>query len=220
MKKTARFDVENLQIRAITLEKFDIENLDLVSLFFQSGYLTVKSYDHLTGSMVLDYPNKEIRECMYEYLLDELAKNPYRLDQKLTIKDISKSLLENDLENVRQILNSILADLPSQTFQKQTEGLYYGLLHIIFSYLGMFIHSEVHSSRGRADMVIQTNSHVYIFEFKFNKSAREALNQIQTKKYGEKYQALNKIITAVGVNFNEAEKQIDDWEILDLSNPS
>lgn len=219
MKKTARFDVENLQIRSITLDKFDIENLELVSLFFQSGYLTVKSYDHLTGSMVLDYPNTEVRECMYEYLLDELAKNPYRLDQKLTMQDISKCLLENDLDGVRQILNSILADLPSQTFEKQTEGLYHGLLHVIFSYLGMFIQSEVHSSRGRADMVIHTNSHVYIFEFKFNKSAQAALTQIQAKKYGDKYCASNKIIMAIGVNFNEAEKQIDDWQTVNLHTP-
>ncbi len=217
MKKNARFDIENLEIRNIVLEKFDIENLDLVPLFFQAGYLTVKKSNPLTGTLLLDYPNKEVQECMYEYLLDDLAKNPYRLNQGITMRDICKSLIENDLENVIQILNSILADLPSETFKKQTEGLYHGLLHIIFSYLGMFIQSEVHSSRGRADVVIQTDSHVYIFEFKFNKSAQEALAQIQRQKYGEKYKTNNKIITAIGVNFSEANKQIDEWQTLILN---
>ncbi len=179
--------------------------------------MTVKKSNPLTGTLLLDYPNKEVQECMYEYLLDDLAKNPYRLNQGITMRDICKSLIENDLENVIQILNSILADLPSETFKKQTEGLYHGLLHIIFSYLGMFIQSEVHSSRGRADVVIQTDSHVYIFEFKFNKSAQEALAQIQRQKYGEKYKTNNKIITAIGVNFNEANKQIDEWQTLILN---
>ena len=115
--------------------------------------------------------------------------------------------------------NGILADLPSETYQKQTEGLYHGLLHVIFSYLGMFANSEVHSSHGtsrnnregRADAVVQTLTDVYLFEFKFNKTAQEALDQIKNKKYADKYRASGKTLTGIGVNFNSTEKKIDDW---------
>jgi hypothetical protein len=108
-------------------------------------------------------------------------------------------------------LNSILADLPYETYQNQSEGLYHGLIHLIFSYLGMFVNSEVHSSQGRADAVVETLTDVYIFEFKFNKTAQEALKQIYENQYANKYQASDKVITGIGVNFNAAKRGIDEW---------
>ena len=165
----------------------------------------------MTGDLVLDYPNKEVRESMYQFLIDDIAKNPYRLHTGRTIQELNQAFIQKDLLQVRTIINSIIADLPSQVFEKQTEGLYHGLIHLIFSYLSMFAQSEVHSSRGRADAVVQTLTDVFIFEFKFNKTAKEGLNQINNRKYADKYRASNKTITAIGVNFNSAERLIDDW---------
>jgi hypothetical protein len=211
MKNHTRFDVENSFANSALLEKYDIENLELIPLLFQTGYLTVKTIDVMTGDMVLDYPNKEVRESMYQFLIDDLAKNPYRTNTGLTMKDLNHAFLSRDLPQVKKIINSILADLPSETYEKQTEGLYHGLLHVIFSYLGMFVNSEVHSSQGRADAVVQTLTDIFIFEFKFNKTAKEAMKQIKSKKYGDKYRALNKPITGIGLNFNAEKKQIDGW---------
>ena len=170
----------------------------------------------MTGEMVLDYPNKEVRESMYQFLISDLARNPYRTNTGRTMRDLNKAFLEKDLENVKTIINSILADLPSQTYLKQSEGLYHGLIHLIFSYLGMLISSEVHSFQGRADSVVETPSDIFIFEFKFNKTAQEAIDQIKTKKYAAKYQNSGKRIIGIGVNFDNESKQIDDWleEIL------
>ena len=109
------------------------------------------------------------------------------------------------------ILNALLADLPDETFKNQTEGLYHGLIHLVFSYLGLFVNSEVHSSQGQADAVVQTLTDVYVFEFKFNKTAEEAIEQINTTNYADKYRASNKLITGIGVNFNADRKQIDGW---------
>jgi hypothetical protein len=204
------FDVENVSINNRVLEKYDIENIELIPLLFQTGYLTVKEIDPLTGDMVLDYPNKEVRESMYEFLIDDIAKNRQRFHTGRTIKDLNLAFVTKDLAQVKKIINSILADLPSQTYQKQSEGLY-GLVHLIFSYLGLFINSEVHSSQGRADAVVQTATDIYIFEFKFNKTAEEAILQIKNTKYADKYRALNKPITGIGLNFNQDERQIDGW---------
>ncbi len=218
MRKHDNFNVENVSINNRILEKYDIENLELIPLLFQTGYLTIKSIDAMTGDMVLDYPNKEVRESMYEFLIDDIAKNPNRFHTGRTIKDLNQAFLSRDLPQVKTILNAILGDLPSETYKKQSEGLYHGLLHIIFSYLGMFINSEVHSSKGRADAVVQTLTDIYIFEFKFNKTAEEALTQIKNTKYADKYCALNKPITAIGLNFNSDLKQIDGWleEVLNI----
>ena len=211
MRRHIRFDVENSVVNNTILDKYDIENIAIIPLLFQTGYLTVKSIDAMTGDMVLDYPNKEVRESMYQFLIDDLAKNPYRTHTGHTIKDLNQAFISKDLPQVKKILNALLADLPSETFVKQREGLYHGLIHLVFSYLGMFVNSEVHSSQGRADAVVQTLTDIFIFEFKFNKTAQEAFDQIINNKYANKYQTSGKTITGIGVNFNSDNKEIDDW---------
>jgi hypothetical protein len=211
MRKYDRFDVENSRVDSSILDKYDIENLALIPLLFQTGYLTVKSANPRTGEYVLDYPNKEVRQSMYAFLIDDIAKNPHRINTGLTIQDLNKAFLSRDLAQVKKILKGLLADLPDQTYKNQTEGLYHGLIHLVFNYLGMFVNSEVHSSQGRADAVVQTLTDVYIFEFKFNKTAQEALDQITKQDYAGKYQASGKTITGIGVNFNSVERTIDGW---------
>ncbi|NJN33737.1 MAG: AAA family ATPase [Saprospiraceae bacterium] len=170
MRSMTFYDVENSVVNNRILDKYDIDNLSLIPLLFQTGYLTVKSMDIMTGEMVLDYPNKEVRESMYEFLIDDVSNNPQRVHTGLTIMDLNRAFVAKDLEKVKNILNSLLADLPDEAFLKQTEGLFHGLIHLVFSYLGVFVNSEVHSSRGHADAVVQTQTDVYIFEFKFNKN--------------------------------------------------
>ncbi len=213
MRKITFFNVENAHINNRILEKYDIENLELIPLLFQTGYLTVKSIDAMTGNMVLDYPNREVRESIYEFLIDDVAKNPLRIHTGMTIEDLKKAFITRDLPKVKTILNSLLGDLPVETFSHQTEGLYHGLIHLVFKYLGLYVNSEVHSSRGHADSVVQTLTDVYIFEFKFNKTAQEGLEQIKKQDYAAPYRASDKMITAIGVNFNsdKDKKGIDDW---------
>jgi hypothetical protein len=211
MRQYARFDVENSVVNNTILDKYDIENIALIPLLFQTGYLTVKSIDAMTGDMVLDYPNKEVRESMYQFLIDDLAKNAYRTHTGHTMQDLNQAFVSKDLSKVKKILNALLADLPAETFEKQREGLYHGLIHLIFSYLGMFVNSEVHSSHGRADAVVQTLTDIFIFEFKFNKTAQAAFDQIIETKYAQKYQTSGKTLTGIGVNFNGEKREIDDW---------
>ena len=216
MRTQVYFNVENIVADNTTFEKFDIENIELVALLFQSGYLTIKERDIWTGEMVLDYPNKEVRESMYQFLIGDLAKNAHRTHTGRTMQDLNKAFLQQDLTKVREILNAILADLPAETFLNQTEGLYHGLLHVIFSYLGMFVQSEVHSSLGRADAVVETATDVFLFEFKFNKTAAAAITQIHNQKYADKYRASGKKIIGIGFNFNSTLRRIDDWLEEDL----
>ena len=211
MKKYVQFNIENAQTNTLLLEKYDIDNLELVSLCFQTGYLTIKYIDPMSGQIVMDYPNEEVRESMYQFIIDDMAYKPGQLNTGLTIRDVNKAFLANDLVQVKAIINSLLASLPYESYQNQSEGFYHGLLHLIFSYIGMFIESEPHLSRGRADVVVQTPQYIYIFEFKFNKTAEEALTQIKTNSYADKYRAAEKVILGIGVNFDESKRQIDGW---------
>jgi hypothetical protein len=211
MRKIAFFNVENVLVNSRIFDKYDIENLELIPLLFQTGYLTIKKSDKMTGDVVLNYPNKEVKDSMYELLIDDIAKNPNRVHTGMTIKDLNSAFVANDLEKVKKILQSLLADLPTETYQNQSEGLFHGLIHLVFSYLGMLVHSEVHSSRGHADAVVQTLTDIYIFEFKFNKTAQEGLDQIKKQDYTGKYQASGKKITGIGVNFDSKIKGISEW---------
>ena len=212
MRERLVFDVENTRINALELEKYDIENLDLIPLLFQTGYLTIQSFDQFTQEILLDYPNKEVRESMYSFMIDGLARNEHRSGAGITNQDLIKAFVAADLDRVKDLINALLAGLPSEAYDKKSEGLYHGLLHFIFQLLGMYLKSEVHSSKGRADSVVQTATHVFIFEFKFNRSANEALKQIKDNKYADKYRADNKKIIGIGVNFVSKDREIDGWE--------
>jgi Predicted AAA-ATPase/PD-(D/E)XK nuclease superfamily len=211
MRRLTYYNVENSIVNDRILDKYDLDNLTLIPLLFQTGYLTVKKVDRMTGDMVLDYPNKEVRESMYEFLIDDVSQNPQRVHTGMAIQDLNKAFVARDLEKVKTILNALLADLPVEAYSKQTEGLFHGLVHLVFKYLGVFVNSEVHSSQGHADSIVQTLTDVYIFEFKFNKTAQEGLDQIKKQDYAGKYRADNKLITGIGVNFSTDKKGIDDW---------
>ena len=211
MRRLTYYNVENSIVNDRILDKYDLDNLTLIPLLFQTGYLTVKKVDRMTGDMVLDYPNKEVRESMYEFLIDDVSKNPQRIHTGMTIMDLEKAFVARDLEKVKNILNSLLADLPVEAYLKQTEGLFHGLIHLVFKYLGLFVNSEVHSSQGHADSVVETLTDVYIFEFKFNKTAEQAMAQIKKTDYAGKYRASDKVITGIGVNFSSDKKTIDEW---------
>lgn len=212
MRERLVFDVENTRINALELEKYDIENLDLIPLLFQTGYLTIKTFDPRTQEILLDYPNKEVRESMYSFMIDGLARNEHRSGAGITNQDLVKAFVAADLDRVKELINALLAGLPSEAYDKKSEGLYHGLLHFIFQLLGMYLKSEVHSSKGRADSVVETATHVFIFEFKFNRSANEGLKQIKTKKYADKYRTDNKKIIGIGVNFVSKDREIKGWK--------
>ncbi len=212
LKKHSEFVVENVSVDSCFLEKYDLENIEPIQLLFQTGYLTVKTLDPMTGNMVLNYPNKEVRESLYRFLIHELARSSRRVRSGMTMEDLQNAFETNNLPRVQVILNTFLGDLPEETFRVKSEGLYHGLIHIVFSYLGVFIQSEVHSSHGRADIVVQTDTDVYIFEFKFKESAEIAFQQILTNGYADKYRASGKRITGIGVNFCQTKKKVADWK--------
>ena len=119
----------------------------------------------MTGDMVLDYPNKEVRESMFRFLLSGLSNPIGFTSSENSVKAMLSALESYDLDTVRTIINALLAGLPYETYQNKSEGLYHGLIHLIFKLMGIFVKSEVHSAFGRADSVVETESDVFIFEF-------------------------------------------------------
>jgi hypothetical protein len=100
---------------------------------------------------------------------------------------------------------------------KKDEHFYHALVHIHFRYLGWFMESEVHTSNGRMDAVVKTDTHIYILEFKLDQTAKIALDQIKNKDYATKYALENKQIVGIGINFDMDNKTVDDGGMMECA---
>jgi Predicted AAA-ATPase/PD-(D/E)XK nuclease superfamily len=213
IRETRKFDFNQLRVSNEILDSYDIENLDIRTLMFQTGYLTIKEKNPRNGMYVLDYPNREVEKAISNQIL-ALMTGTQLIDTPLF--NAQEAFLENDVERVMEILNSMLADIPNQLLKNKQEDFYHSLVHLFFRYMGFDVESEVNTSKGRMDAVVQTDSHVYIFEFKIKKTAAIAFQQILDKKYADKYRMFPKTIIGIGVNFDIENKRIDDWKIEEL----
>ena len=225
MKKHRKFDFENAVTSSDLLDKYDLDNLDLTSLLFQTGYLTIKEYDYLNDIIRLDYPNREVRTSFYGFLLDGLMPRRTLAPAVITITDLQKVFLSNQLDKVKNIIGTLFSDLPYDLYERKddkkkeiavSERFFHGTIHLIFKYLGVFIQSEVHSSNGRADSIVETPTHIYIFEFKYNRSGKAAMAQLRKNNYADAYRTSGKTLIGIGVNFSHTTRKINGWEIAQV----
>jgi hypothetical protein len=227
MKEKGIFEYESKRVNDTILEKYDLDNLDIVPIMFQTGYLTVKEMDFETGDMLLDYPNQEVRDSTYQFIIDDLSRTPSGETSHITVKDLSKAFNDNDLATVQLIINTLFSDVPVQLYEADkddkkrelelSERFFHSIIHLLFKYLGIFIDSEVSTSLGRADSVVQTPTHIYLFEFKYNRSANAAMTQLENKNYADKYRATGKKLIGIGVNFSHKIRRINGWKVKELN---
>ncbi len=213
MQEEIFFYADNIETNSSFLSQYSLDNVEITSLMFQAGYLTIKEKLQ-DGDLILSYPNQEVRRAMYSFLMDGMA--PVRGGNGVSVVHLKKAFLANDLAKVEDILvstfGSLAFDVYTHQSQQQVEGFYHGLIHILFKYLGLYIQSEVHSLKGRADSIVETPTHIYIFEFKINSDAETAFQQIIDKQYAVPYQADSRIKMGIGVNFNAATRQLEGWK--------
>lgn len=210
IKNQRLFNFNDLQVSNIILDSYEIESLDVRTLFFQTGYLTIKAYDWQTNLYTLDYPNREVEEAMTQYIIATMLDKD-KLDSSAPVVALQQAFLKNDLDKVVQIIHALLKDVPSLLIEKNDEHFYHALVHLHFRYLGIFMDSEVHTSDGRMDAVVKTATHIYILEFKVDQSAEVALVQIKNKDYAAKYKLEGKSIIGLGINFDRVSKGVSDW---------
>ena len=210
LKNRNFYNLEESEVGQAAFDSFDIENIDTYSLLFQTGYLTIKAKEPF-GLYILDYPNREVKDSMLQYLIAGFSKGSYAQSTPIVLK-LRKAFLENNFEKIIGIINSLFKSIPSHIFIKDKEAYYHSVVFLVFQYLGQFIEAEVHTSDGRIDALVQTDSHIYVIEFKLDESADIALQQIQEKGYIDKYQQLDKHLVGVGINFSSSSKSVEGWK--------
>ncbi len=185
----------------------------ITPLLYQSGYVTIKSYDKETTLYTLDIPNKEIKMGLYDSLLPNYLDGIYAQQGNVAIAHMSALIRKNRMDEALQLLKDFLGTVPYCNVTNY-EGHYQQMLYITFTLLTAYVVDvEVHTPKGRVDMVLQTQTDLYLVELKLNKSAQTAMQQIDLKNYRERFALSGKPITKVGINFDSTKGNIEDWLI-------
>jgi len=203
---------ESFTVRSSIFSTYELPDLDITALLFQTGYLTVKDYDSESDLYTLSYPNLEVKNSFVDILFKHLAgKKPLEIYTK-----IYYHLSKGELEEFISVMTSIFAGITYDEGSRINEANFHTLFYVTLAAGGLPARSQVLNYSGRIDMVVEVKNKVYIFEFKCNQSAEEALSQIKQKKYQEAFIGSGREIYLVGINFDMDKRNIAQykWEVI------
>ena len=215
-------NMQKLTARAYKTEYFmdyraDAE--DPLAMLYQSGYLTIKGYDMRRRMYTLDYPNDEVRRGFVSLMANSYFHTK-EVDNENWIIQLDDMLRDCDLDGVRDAFTSFLASIPYEANKderaKDFETHFSYTFYIINRLLGCYTTLiEKQNSKGRADIIIETDNDIFILEFKLDKSAAEALEQIEEQQYALPYQNAGRKVHKIGVNISSASRTVDEWVVVD-----
>ena len=215
LKKT-QYSLEAMtteELSTDTLNSIDIMDENPLPLLYQSGYLTLKGYESRFDSFVLGFPNREVEEGFIKYLLPFYSPK-IKEKQTYSIAMFTRDIERGDAEGFMQRLEGFFASGDYEIVGK-AEKYFQNTLYVFFRLLGFYTNVEYHTANGRIDVVIQTPQYVYILELKVDRSAQEALQQIEDKGYARPFANDGRQLFKIGINFSTTSKLIDDWTIAD-----
>jgi len=197
-------------------------------LLYQSGYLTIDSYDKRLKTYTLHFPNFEVREGMISGLMPLILKRTTADGNSLTRK-MASAVFDGNLSDALSALRSYIAKIPYDIITREEwddkearESFYKLLLYMAFSMLNSIVDTEVKSILGRADVVIKTDTHVFVLELKVDDTVENALAQIDSKGYAIPYSPLQlpqggeMQVFKCGVNISSEQRNITHWRITDV----
>ena len=199
------------KLTADTLNSIDIMDGNPLPLLYQSGYLTIKSFDDVFKTYRLGFPNREVRDGFVKYLV------PYYMPKTSdrTTFDISNFVREIRTGKAEGFMRRMEAFFASGDYalMGDKELYYHNAMYVFFTLLGLYVEVERHTTDGRMDILVQTKDYIYIFELKINQSAEVALRQIEEKGYAQPFATDPCNLFKIGVNFSTAKRCVADWKV-------
>ena len=178
-----------------------------IPLIYQSGYLTIKSYDPDFRTYRLGFPNKEVENGFVEFLAKYYIPQPRGYNSAF-IANFVRDVRSGKVESFIQRLDALFADGDYQVMG-DAELYFQNAVWIIFKMMGFYTEVERHTTDGRMDMLIKTQDYIYIIEFKLDKNAEEALQQIEEKQYAKPFEHDPRHVYKIGINFSTSTKRLD-----------
>ncbi|MBQ3656600.1 MAG: ATP-binding protein [Bacteroidales bacterium] len=201
-------DLDNVRRTEQQLAKIDNFNNDPVPLLYQSGYLTIKGYDNFLKRYTLSMPNKEIGEAFPKFILN--FNIPKTDGGDFDITNFIEDVYNGDYKGFMKRLMAMFAD-DSYQIVGEAELYFQNVTYLIFKLLGFYAEAERTTSDGRIDAVVKTPQYIYVFEFKLDKTAQEALEQINSKEYTLPFSADGRKLFKIGVSFSSETRKIAEW---------
>jgi hypothetical protein len=197
--------------------KYDIEQINITAVMFQTGYLTIKAIDHEENKYILDFPNKEVRDSFLNFAVEHYAESSAD-EMGYTVDTLLESLANNNMEDFFTTLRSLFSSIAVKQLEKvkNYEGFYHSIIYIVLRILGVRISCEIQSNFGSTDAVITTDDHIYVLEFKMGK-AQTAIEQIKKQQYHYPYLADKRQVILVGFGFEKAVRNLVDYAVEVIS---
>jgi Predicted AAA-ATPase/PD-(D/E)XK nuclease superfamily len=231
VNKAHKYNFNQLKAEQSLYNWYDFKNLDFTSIMLQTGYLTFK--EHIVDDLyIIGFPNKEVENAFSKMLLGDYL-NQSSSFMGTTVHDIELAFKKNDISTVIQIITQMFQTLPYQFFledvekvdkqgnitivKKQVgESFYHAVIYLVFNILAIRMKVEIPTSQGRIDAVIETDTHIYLFEFKKDRKPKAAIQQIWDNHYAHLYHLVKKQIVCIGVSFTTQKRGISGSVVLNL----
>ena len=209
--KKGRYNLDNISKNKVSVETLTGTNYVSpapITLMYQAGYLTITGYDERFNAYTLDYPNEEVKSGFLNSLSQLYA--PALTDGEFSVYSFVDDIEKGDVEG---FMNRFTAFLSGNDYEIQGDlELYFqNTMSIMLKMMGLYVKTEYHTSRGRIDIVFDTDNYVYIIELKRDLDPQAALRQIDEKGYDKPFLASGKQIIKLGVNFSSETHTVDGW---------
>ena len=186
-----------------------------LAMLYQSGYLTIKGYDKHYGEYTLDYPNVEVAKGFVTLMANSYLKKA-ESEASYWIVNLDRMLRRGALDDIREAFTAFLASIPyeankderAKDFETHFQYTFYIIFRLLSCYTTLI---EKQNSKGRADIIIESDNDVYIFEFKLDGTTEEALKQIEEKQYALPYLNDKRSVHKIGVNISSSTRTVDGW---------
>lgn len=208
------YNLERMSDEYVTediLNSVDVASTNPIPVIYQSGYLTIKEYDSEFRTYRLGFPNAEVENGFFRFLLPYYTSlSP--VEAPFHIQKFVQEIRTGQVDTFLARLKSFFSDTPYELV-KDCENHYQNVLFILFKLIGVYVRAEYHTSRGRIDMVLQSRGYTYVMEFKLDGTAEDALRQIADKEYPLPFSTDGTTVFRIGLNFSSATRNIEKWVI-------
>ncbi len=212
--RNGKFNLEDLTLDGVpasALTGVNSDDSDPIPVLYQSGYLTIQSYNEQTEEYSLKYPNKEVERGFMQGLASIYLPSA-RYNSPFAVRKFAEDFKKGDAEGLMKRFEAFFADTDYEIVG-DAELYFQNTMYVLCKLMGQYVQVERHTSNGRMDIMVQTDKYVYIMELKMDAPADEALKQIEDKAYAKPFAADPRQIFKIGVAFSKQTRRIEEWKI-------
>ncbi len=212
--RSGKFNLEDLTLEGVpasALGGVNADDSDPIPVLYQSGYLTIQSYDERWQSYTLKYPNKEVERGFMECLAKTYVPSA-RYNSPFAVRKFVEDFEKGDAESLMKRFEAFFADADYE-IAGDAELYFQNTMYVMCKLMGQYTQVERHTSNERMDILVQTDKYIYIMELKMDATADEALKQIEDKDYAKPFAADPRKLFRIGIGFSSLTRRIKEWKM-------